>query len=179
MATCTLLATVGPSSHSRQPSLYFLVNWFEVGQLSTVHESKSISSKPMSLWFTVHRFCQQKSNIVLVLWIVRGHQVYFHSVFYFSIVYGDITCPRVPNRQRSLWFFVDQVCRLTLPLSTEPGQLLPTFEFMTAAAFEARSCPTWQNEIKKTNLYTYTSPAAGINFLLWPRAGFNFLQLFI
>ncbi len=41
-----------------------------------------------------------------------------------------------------------------------------TFEFMTAAAFEARLCPTWPNEIKKTKLRTYTSPAAGINFLL-------------
>ena len=39
-------------------------------------------------------------------------------------------------------------------------------KFMTAAAFEARLCPTWQNEIKKTKLYTNTSPAAGINFLL-------------
>jgi|GEM_PF-2473622 len=39
---------------------------------------------------------------------------------------------------------------------------------MTAAVFEARICPTWLNEIKKTKLYTYTSPAAGINFLLWP-----------
>jgi hypothetical protein len=38
---------------------------------------------------------------------------------------------------------------------------------MTAAVFEARLCPTWLNEIKKTKLYTYTSPAAGINFLLW------------
>ena len=38
---------------------------------------------------------------------------------------------------------------------------------MTAAAFEARLCPTWLNEIKKTKLFTYTSPAAGINFLLW------------
>jgi hypothetical protein len=37
---------------------------------------------------------------------------------------------------------------------------------MTAAAFEARLCPTWLNEIKKTKLYTNTSPAAGINFLL-------------
>lgn len=37
---------------------------------------------------------------------------------------------------------------------------------MTAAVFEARSCPTWLNEIKKTKLDTYTSPAAGINFLL-------------
>ncbi len=34
---------------------------------------------------------------------------------------------------------------------------------MTAWVFEARYCP---NEIKKTKLYTYTSPAAGINFLL-------------
>jgi hypothetical protein len=42
----------------------------------------------------------------------------------------------------------------------------PTFEFMTAAAFEARLCPTWLNEIKKTKFYTYTKPAAGINFLL-------------
>ena len=41
-----------------------------------------------------------------------------------------------------------------------------TFEFMTAAAFEARLCPTWLDEIKKTKLHTYTSPAAGINFLL-------------
>jgi len=41
-----------------------------------------------------------------------------------------------------------------------------TLEFMTAAAFEARHCPTWVNEIKKTKLHTYTSPAAGINFLL-------------
>jgi|GEM_PF-6510005 len=37
---------------------------------------------------------------------------------------------------------------------------------MTAAAFEARSCPTWANEIKKTKFYTYTKPAAVINFLL-------------
>jgi len=37
---------------------------------------------------------------------------------------------------------------------------------MTAAAFEARLCPTWLNEIKKTKLYSHTSPAAGINFLL-------------
>ena len=41
-----------------------------------------------------------------------------------------------------------------------------TFEFMTAADFEAVSCPTWKNEIKKIKLHTYTSPAAGINFLL-------------
>jgi len=39
---------------------------------------------------------------------------------------------------------------------------------MTAAAFEARLCPTWLNEIKKTKLYNYTSPAAGINFLCAP-----------
>jgi hypothetical protein len=44
--------------------------------------------------------------------------------------------------------------------------MIPTFEFMTAAVFEARLCPTWLNEIKKTKLYNYTSPAAGINFLL-------------
>ena len=37
---------------------------------------------------------------------------------------------------------------------------------MTAADFEARLCPTWLNEIKKTKLYNYTKPAAGINFLL-------------
>jgi len=37
---------------------------------------------------------------------------------------------------------------------------------MTAAAFEARSCPTLPNEIKKTKLYNYAKPAAGINFLL-------------
>jgi len=42
-----------------------------------------------------------------------------------------------------------------------------TFMFMTAAVFEARPCSTWPNEIKKTKLYIYTSPAAGINFLLW------------
>lgn len=39
---------------------------------------------------------------------------------------------------------------------------------MTAAAFEARLCPPWPNEIKKTKLYSNTSPAAGINFLLAP-----------
>ena len=44
---------------------------------------------------------------------------------------------------------------------------------MTAAVFEARLCPTWVNEIKKTKLYTYTSPAAGINFLLWAVAGLS------
>jgi len=37
---------------------------------------------------------------------------------------------------------------------------------MTAAVFEARFCPTWLNEIKKTKLQFKTSPAAGINFLL-------------
>jgi len=37
---------------------------------------------------------------------------------------------------------------------------------MTAAVFEARHCPTWLNEIKKTKLYSHTKPAAGINFLL-------------
>jgi hypothetical protein len=37
---------------------------------------------------------------------------------------------------------------------------------MTAAAFEARSYPMLLNEIKETKLYTNTSPAAGINFLL-------------
>ena len=47
-----------------------------------------------------------------------------------------------------------------------PAALCITFEFMTAADFEARLCPTWLNEIKKTKLYTYTSTAAGINFLL-------------
>ena len=31
---------------------------------------------------------------------------------------------------------------------------------MTAAAFEARLCPKRLNEIKKTKLFTYTSPAA-------------------
>ena len=47
-------------------------------------------------------------------------------------------------------------------------QLATTLEFMTAAAFEARLCPTWPNEIKKTKLDNNTEPAAGINFLLWP-----------
>jgi hypothetical protein len=37
---------------------------------------------------------------------------------------------------------------------------------MTAAAVEARLCPTWQNEIKKTKLYSHTLPAAGINTVL-------------
>jgi hypothetical protein len=30
--------------------------------------------------------------------------------------------------------------------------------FMTAAVFEARSCPTLLNEIKKTKLQIYTEP---------------------
>ena len=37
---------------------------------------------------------------------------------------------------------------------------------MTAATFEARLCPSGQNEIKKTKLQFNTSPAAGINFFL-------------
>jgi len=47
--------------------------------------------------------------------------------------------------------------------------LLVTFVFMTAAAFEARLCPTWPNEIKKNKLQFYMSPAAGINILLCVR----------
>ena len=39
-----------------------------------------------------------------------------------------------------------------------PNALHPTFEFMTAADFEARFCPMWLNEIKKTKLYNYTYP---------------------
>ena len=46
------------------------------------------------------------------------------------------------------------------------AQLPPTFMHMTCRGFETRHCPTWPNEIKKTKLYTCTSPAAGINFLL-------------
>jgi hypothetical protein len=42
---------------------------------------------------------------------------------------------------------------------------------MTDAVFEARFCPMWLNEIKKTKIYTYTAPAAGINFLLAFHAG--------
>ena len=38
--------------------------------------------------------------------------------------------------------------------------------FMTAAAFEALLFPRDRNEIKKTKLYTNTSPAAGINTVL-------------
>jgi len=47
---------------------------------------------------------------------------------------------------------------------------------MTIWVFETRLSPTWLNEIKKTKLYTYTSPAADINFLLvtvWPSPHFN------
>lgn len=37
---------------------------------------------------------------------------------------------------------------------------------MTAAAFEARHCPTMVNEISETKLYIRASPTAGIKTLL-------------
>jgi len=38
---------------------------------------------------------------------------------------------------------------------------------MTAADFEARLCPMWPKRNIKTKLQINTSPAAGINILLW------------
>jgi hypothetical protein len=38
--------------------------------------------------------------------------------------------------------------------------------FMTAWVFEARHCPTFLNEIKKTKFDANTGPQAGINILL-------------
>jgi hypothetical protein len=38
--------------------------------------------------------------------------------------------------------------------------------FVTAAAFEAVFVHRWQNEFKKTKLYTNSSPAAGTNLVL-------------
>jgi hypothetical protein len=48
--------------------------------------------------------------------------------------------------------------------------------FVTAAVFEAVIVHRWQNEFKKTKLYTNTSPAAGTNLVLvavWPFSKFH------
>jgi hypothetical protein len=49
-----------------------------------------------------------------------------------------------------------------------------TFEFMTAAAFEARLCPTLLNEIKKTKPHTYTSTRSWHKLFVASSANFYF-----
>ena len=46
--------------------------------------------------------------------------------------------------------------------------LLRTFCVYYGCGFRSRLCPPWVNEVNKTELHSNSSPAAGINTVLWP-----------
>ncbi len=54
-------------------------------------------------------------------------------------------------------------------LSAEKSRPLPTtFCVYDGCGFRSRLCPPWVDEVNKTKLQIYRSPAAGINTVLWP-----------